>query len=139
MVVLIGSFSCTEDQLFEKDTWWYGHWENMDDPAFFFSVGQKPAGINKIRTTQFFISTYDSIYTNFYVKEIIEYNYKNKYKVIKTNEGTYLKIQEIEEENYIDVYGPSSSMEEMESKKVSYKMMLESTEPPFSDSILFVN
>lgn len=141
LILLLGSFSCifTEDSEFEKDTWWYGHWQNMDNPAFFFSVGQKPVGINEIRTTQFFISTQDSIYANFYVKDLIESNRKKKYKVIKTSEGNYLKIQEIKEEQIIEVYGPSSSINDLDSKKVDYLRKPENIDPPIPDSILFIN
>lgn len=138
--MLLGSMSCiffTEDVEFEKGTWWVGHWQNMDDPAFFFSVGQKPIGINEIVTAQFFISTRDSIYANFYVEDLIESNHRKRYKTIKTSEGTYLKIQEIIAEQHIEVYGPSNSIKELELKIVNYKKLPDGAVPPFPDSLLF--
>ena len=134
---LLTFFSCTKEKtVFETSVWWFGHWQNMDEPSLFFSIGQKPVGVNDIRTTQFFISTSDSIYANFYLISLEDFNYKKKFKIIKTSEGSFIKIQEIDEE-HITVYGPSNSIEGLESMMVEYRMIPDSVAPPFSDSILF--
>ena len=136
---LVAFSSCTtEKRLFEMEIWWNGHWQNIEEPSSFFSVGQKPVGAGGIITAQFFISTSDSIYSNFYLTSLDGFNHRKKFKLIKTSEGTYLKIQEINEQN-IEVYGPSNSITEMELNKHEYRMIPDNIDPPFPDSILFVN
>lgn len=121
--------------LFEMEMWWDGHWQNMDEPAMFFSVGSKPIGKNEIVTTQFFISDKDSIYANFYMKSLVDFDHRKGFKLIKTNEDTYLRIQEINDQ-HIEVYGPSNSTEELETKIGHYTRLPLNISPPFPDSIL---
>jgi len=118
------------------ETWWQGHWENVDDSTFFFSVGFRP--VNEIMTPQFFTSSRDTIYTNFYLFSTVESNHRKRFKVLATSEDTYLKIQEIDEE-YIIVYGPAGTINELESKKAEYKKLPFGATPPFPDSVLIVN
>ena len=90
--------SCTtEKTLFEKDIWWYGHWQNFEETDYFFSIGQKPVGINELITPQFFISTRDSIYSNFHLKNLEEFNHSKEWKIILTNGNKYIKIRAIDE------------------------------------------
>ena len=136
LLILSLPFSCTtEKRLFEMETWWQGHWENVDDSTFFFSVGSRPVGVNEIRTPQFFTSSKDSIYTNFYLFNTVESNHRKRFKVLVTSEDTYLKIQEIDEE-YIIVYGPTGTIGELESIKAEYKKLPFGATPPFPDSVL---
>lgn len=129
--------SCTTKKtLFEMEMQWDGHWQNMDEPSLFFSIGQKPIGSNEIITPQFFISTKDSIHANFYLKSLVDFNHRKRYKIIKTNEETYIKIQEIDE-HYIEVYGPSNSVDELEIKIGHYSRLPINVSPPFPDSILY--
>ena len=138
MGILLVHLSCTkESTLFEKSTWWDGHWQNMDDPSYFFSVGAKPIGLNEIITPQFFISTRDSIYSNFYVETLIDSDHKKRFKLLKTSDGTYLKIQEIEAEHIIRVHGPTKTIKELDSKVAYYRNLPESVAPPFPDSVLY--
>jgi hypothetical protein len=138
IALLLVFFSCTKEKtLFEMDVWWYGHWQNMDNSTFYFSIGQKPVGNNEVRTPQFFNSTSDSIYENYYMKELFDFDHKKRYKIIKTSEDTYIKIQEIEEEHIIRVYGPSNSLKALEASFKEYSRLPDSVAPPFPDSILF--
>lgn len=133
---LLIQVSCTkEDTLFEESVWWHGHWQNIDEPSLFFSVGFKPIGINKIQTPQFFISTRDSIEENFYMEYLVDSNHNKKMKLIKTSQGSYIKIHEIDM-NHIEVYGPSNTVNDLESKMGYYMKLPDSVDPPFSESIL---
>lgn len=130
-------FSCTSERiLFEKETWWNGHWQNVNDTTNYFSSGQKKVGVGEIVTPQFFISRNDSILENFYVEELLEFNHKKKYKLIETNAKIYLKIQEIEAD-HLEVYGPVSSINELDSVVNEYIIIPENIDPPIPDSILY--
>lgn len=137
MLITIFTFSCTPEKVvFEKETWWNGHWQKVSDSTIYFSSGQKKVGGNEIVTPQFFISTKDSIQENFYLEELVEFNYKQKYKLIKTSEDTYIKLQEIDED-HIEVSGPVPSIDEMDSLIHEYRRLPSNVDPPFPDSILY--
>lgn len=137
ILVIVFTFSCTPEKiLFEKETWWNGHWQNVNDSTIYFSIGQKRIGRNEIVRPQFFISTNDSIQENFYLEELVEFNHKQKYKLIKTSDNSYLKLQEIEE-THIEISGPVPSMDEMDSVIQEYRRLPTNIDPPIPDSILF--
>lgn len=137
ILIILFTFSCTPEKiLFEKETWWSGHWQKVSDSTIYFSSGQKKVGGNEIVTPQFFISTNDSIQENFYLKELVEFNHKQKYKLIKTSDNTYLKLQEIDEA-HIDVYGPAPSINEIDSIIHEYRKIPADIDPPIPDSILY--
>lgn len=137
ILIALSIQSCTSEKtLFEKETWWNGHWQKIDDPSFYFSSGQRKVGGNEIVTPQFFLSTQDSILNNFYLLELIEVDHKKKYKLLKTNDNTYLKLQEIDTD-HIDVYGPAPSVDEMNTVIHEYRKLPDNITPPVPDSILF--
>ncbi len=127
----------SEKLLFEKEDWWFGHWQNTDDPTFFFSIGQKPIGSNEIVTTQFFIATQDSIYANFYVEDLIDFNHRRKWKLIETSENQFIKIKELET-NQLEISGPVELEEDLDTKTVVYDILPSTISPPIHDSILFI-
>jgi len=137
--------SCTtEKNLFEREIWWHGHWQNSDDPSMFFSIGQKPVGSNQIRTTQFFISTKDSIYSNFHVKNLIDFNHRKKWKVMQTNDNQFIKIKEVGIGEYeagngeIELYGPAKTEDELDAIMATHFVTFNGMLPLIPDSILFV-
>ena len=139
VIFLTTSFflSCTpEDTLFEMETWWSGHWQKLDDTSSYFSSGQKRVGGNEMVTPQFFISKNDSILENFHLEELVEFNHKQKFKLIKTSDNTYIKLQEIDESN-IEVHGPTQSISELDLEINEYRRLPEGISPPIPDSILY--
>lgn len=129
------AISCTTEKvLFEKGDWWIGHWQQLSDETQFFSSGQK--SVAGIVTSQFFYSTADTIYDNFHLELLEDFNHKRRWKVIKTNKDSYIKILEINDSS-IEVFGPSPTVDGLDQKIVEYKRMPEQIEPPFPDSILF--
>jgi len=137
ILLVLVAFSCTtEETLFEKSTWWDGHWQNTDEPTLFFSSGTKRVGFNEIVTSQFFFSKNDSILENFHVEELIESDHKDKFKLMETSKNSFFKIQEIDE-SHIDIHGPTQSVDEVDNIVISYRRLPENIEPPIPDSILF--
>ena len=136
-LMLIFTFSCTpEDTVFEMETWWQGHWQQIDDPSIIFSSGQRKVGGNEIVTPQFFISRNDSILQNFYFTDLEDFDHKKLFKLIKTNENTYIKIDENEDSN-INLHGPVISIDELDIESQEYRRLPEGITPPMPDSILF--
>jgi len=134
-IVLITSCN-SEKLLFEKETWWFGHWQNLEDPSFYLSIGQKPVGGNEIVTTQFFISTLDSIHSNFHVRNLIDFNHKQQWKIMETSDNRFIEIEEIDQ-FHIEVAGPVNSMEELDAEIVDYRRVPDDAPSPIPDSILF--
>ncbi len=128
--------ACTgEDIIFENGEWWQGHWQKIDDVDMYFSSGQKRVGPNEIVTAQYFFSTKDTILQNFHVEELVDSDHRNRNKIIFTNENTFLKIQEIDESN-IEVFGPSETLEEIDSIINTYVRLPINEDPPIPDSLL---
>jgi len=129
---------------FEKAFWWQGHWQNSDDPSMFFSIGSKPVGPNEVGTAQFFISTQDSIYSNFHVKKLIDFNHRKKWKVIETNDNQFIKIKGVGIGKYwmdneeIELYGPAKTKRELNTIKPIHFTFFNGMLPLIPDSILFV-
>ncbi|MFK8103203.1 MAG: hypothetical protein AB8G15_11785 [Saprospiraceae bacterium] len=130
--------SCdTEQLLFEKEVWWHGQWQKQKDTSFYFSVGQKPIGPNAIVTTHFFLSTSDSIRANFHVKNLIDFNWKKRWKIIKTSDDTYLKIRELDTSK-IALSGPSPSLVALDSSVTIYVKKADVILLPIVDSLLLI-
>jgi len=145
LVIFFSLTSCNSEKLlFEKETWWYGHWQNSDDSSMFFSIGQKPVGSFERRTTQFFISTQDSIYSNFHVKNLIDFNHRKKWKVMETNDNQFIKIKEVGKKDYelgsgeIELYGPAKTKNVLDTLLASNFTTFNGVLPLIPDSILFV-
>ena len=129
--------ACTTEKIrFEMGEWWQGHWQKTSDTSQFFSVGLKPVGPQNLSTTQFFFSTRDTIYSNFFLEELVDFNFKKGWKLIRTDEGKYIKILEIEEYKTIEVFGPMESQKDLDDVSDIYSWMPEALTPPFPDSIL---
>lgn len=129
--------SCTtEKRLFEVSTWWYGHWQSQENPSYYFSSGHKKVGSNEIVTSQFFISTLDSILDKYHLIELIEFDHKDRYKLMKTSDDNFIKIKELDE-THLEIYGPAQSKEELESIITEYIRLPETAEKPKADSLLY--
>lgn len=129
--------SCTpESTVFEMETWWSGHWQKLEDSSMFFSSGQKAIGGNEIVTPQLFISKNDSILENFHLVELVDFDHKERFKLIKTSNNSFIKIQETDD-SHIEVYGPAQSIEEIDSNINEYRRLPEGAIPPIPDSILY--
>lgn len=137
LLVLI-IISCTTDEtLFEKGTWWEGHWQDIENPSAILSIGHTPVGPNAIVTTQFFITLNDSIIDHFILDELEDFDHKDLIKTIKTDSDTYIRIEEVDESK-IDVYGPSDQPEDLETKITNYRRLPDDIIAPIPDSLLYV-
>lgn len=144
-VVLYTLFSCggKEKLTFEDGALWDGHWQNVDNPELFFSIGQYNKGVNRIVEYKFFFSTPDSIISSFHILDDIEINREKQSRTFKTNINTYIKI--IQTDDYNDevgwydiiIYGPSTTLNNLENNYTIYKKYPKSEIPPFSDEILY--
>ena len=106
-------FSCTpEDTVFEMETWWGGHWQRLDDASMYFSSGQKAIGGNEIVTPQFFISKNDTILQNFHLEELVDFDHKKRFKLIKTSDNSFIKIRQ-KDESHITLSGPVPTIDEI--------------------------
>lgn len=74
--------------------------------------------------------------SNFYMKELVDYDYKKRWKLIYTNEDQYVKIQELTE-NMIEVFGPVDKQEDLHMKSGIYERLSDFATPPFPDSFLY--
>lgn len=134
---LLTFFLCTtEKNLFKESKWWTWHWQNVSDTSHFFSVGSVKIGPRQIATPQFFFATRDTILSDFYMERLEDFDHKKKWKLIYTNEGQYLKIQELTDTT-IEVFGPVEKQEDLPMKSGIYERLSDFATPPFPDSILY--
>lgn len=134
--LLLNSSACTtEKNLFKNDMWTW-HWQKVSDTSYFFSLGSKPIGRNEIWTPQFFFSTRDSIFSNFHMENLEDFDHKERWKLIKTSEDQYIGIQELDDE-LIEVFGPVEDTRDFDLEHAMYRRMADDAHPPFSDSILY--
>ena len=134
---LLMIISCTtEKNLFKESIWWTWHWQNVTDTTLFFSSGQIPIGENNIVTSQFFFSTRDTILSNFYMERLEDFDHKERWKLIYTNEGQYLKIQELTDTT-IEVFGPLDRQEDLPMQRGINERLSDFATPPFPDSVLY--
>ena len=137
-LIFAGFGSCTKAKIvFEKSTWWNWHWQNISDTNHYFSSGQIEIGEREIVTPKFFFSTTDTILSEFYVRELVDYDHKEKWKLMKTSLNEFIQINEIDE-SMIEVMGPVSQMEDLYDHSDIYKRLpSDATNTPFGDSILY--
>jgi len=130
--------SCTTDKvLFKESKWWTWHWQNVSDTSQFFSVGGIPAELHEENgKIQFFFSTRDTILSNFYMERLEDFDYKKRWKLIYTNEGQYLKIQELTDTT-IEVFGPVDRQDELSMKRGIFERLSDFATPPFPDRVLY--
>ena len=132
--------SCnTPKLLFEKEDWWGGHWESVEKENHYFSSGQKR--VKGAVTPQFFFSSLDTIESNPYVENLIEFDYKKRWKVIKLSDGQFLKIQDVDPEDgrVIEIIGPAKTEKELDKKGKLYVFKENFDHPKISDSLLNPN
>lgn len=130
--------SCTRASTeFEKSEWWIWHWQNLSDTCYYFSSGQIKLGEREINTPKFFFSKMDSILSEFYVTELLDYNHKESWKLMKTSMNEFIRINEIDETT-IEVMGPVSQLEDLNDHVDVYtRLPTDATDTPFPDSILY--
>jgi len=104
----------------------------------FFSIGQKRGA------AQFFISTKDSIYSNFHLKNLVDFNHRKKWKIIETDDNQFIKIKEVGTgevgfgNGEIELYGPAKTVAELDTKIAIHLKQFNDMLPIIPDSILFV-
>ena len=132
-MLILFMISCTKESvLFEKEVWWYGHWENMEVQNQYFSSGWLRSS-----RSQFFFSTLDTVTDHIFLKTLVDYSYKNKWKIIELEGGQFVKINQIEEESLIELFGPAESIEDLGENGVIYRN-IKFEHPLIPDSVLYM-
>jgi hypothetical protein len=72
------------------------------------------------------------------MKSLDDFDHKKRYKIIKTSEETFIKIQEIDEDN-IEVFGPGETLEELNLKISAFSRFIPADRWPKCDSILDID
>ena len=139
MLLTIFTACNTSQRTFEIELWWGGHWESVEKDNYYFSSGQKR--VKGAVTPQFFFSSLDTIESNPYVENLIEFDYKKRWKVIKLSDGQFLKIQDIDPEDgrVIEIIGPAKTEKELDKKGKLYVFKENFDHPKISDSLLNPN
>lgn len=124
--------SCIKDNLFDTDEWWNGHWESVDSKDVYFSSGYKrQGGIN------FYFSSLDTVFKEISYGSLFDYSEKDRWKLILTYDGNYMKISEIEINKEIEVIGPAKSKEELGEFGVKYRYKDNFIHPLISDTLMY--
>ncbi len=137
-LIFTGFGSCTKAKIvFEKSTWWNWHWQKKSDTLYFFSGGSTKVKEGEKGIVRYYFSTRDTIFSDFLVIELVDYDHKERWKIMKSNMEEYLRIIEIDEST-IEVLGPVSQIEDLYDHSDIYtRLPDDATNVPLSDSILY--
>src|SRR5690625_3905366 len=136
-LIFIAISSCTTEKMFfEKDNWWFGHWQNTSDTSSFFSGGNIRVHQSEKGIIRYYFYTKDTISHQHLIVELVEFNYKKKWKLMKTEDEKFIKVQEIDPST-IEVSGPVARTEDLYDHTGIYiKLPDDSPDKPFDDNIL---
>ena len=123
--------SCVKDPNFDTDEWWPGHWERVGVNNEFFSSGHGRQG------PQLYFSTLDTINKHLYFNKLLDFSNKERWKLIQTHDGQYLKIVEKELEQTIEVIGPAESRNELGVNGILYMFKKGFVHPLIPDSLMY--
>lgn len=70
------------------------------------------------------------------MERLEDFDHKERWKLIYTNEGQYLKIQELTDTT-IEVFGPVDRQEDLPMQRGIYERLSDFATPPFQDSVLY--